>query len=152
MLSRDFAEMLSALSDAGAEYLIVGAYAMAAHGRPRATGDLDIWVRPTRENAARVLAALRHFGAPLHDVTESDLTMPDVVLQIGVAPYRIDLMTSIDGVDFDTAWPKRTLFDFDGASAAVIAREDLIVNKRATGRKQDLADADHLERGTRAGQ
>ena len=100
-MNRDFVEMLSALSDAGAEYLLVGAHALAAHGRPRATGDLDLWVRATPQNARRVWSALLEFGAPLDGITVEDLSTPDVVFQIGLPPSRIDLLTSISGVEFD---------------------------------------------------
>src|SRR4051812_1317630 len=103
-MNRDFAEMLSALSAAGAEFLVVGAHALAAHGRPRATGDLDIWVRSTSENAEKVWSALARFGAPLSGLSKADLQAPDVVFQIGIEPNRIDILTSIDGVDFDGAW------------------------------------------------
>ncbi|HMM35235.1 MAG TPA: hypothetical protein PKA62_10955, partial [Thermoanaerobaculia bacterium] len=106
-MERDFVEMLSALDAAGAEYLVVGAHALAAHGVPRATGDLDIWVRATPENARRVLAALREFGAPLFDLTANDLSRPGTVFQIGVVPVRIDLLTSISGVGFEEAWAGR---------------------------------------------
>jgi hypothetical protein len=119
-MNRDFVEMLSALCAAGAEFLVVGAHALAAHGAPRATGDLDIWIRATPENADRVLAALRQFGAPLVDLTKADLLAPDVVFQIGLVPSRIDLLTSITGVEFDRAWPKPHRGDHrrtDGASA-----------------------------------
>jgi hypothetical protein len=102
-MERDFVEMLSALNAAGVEYLVVGAHAMAAHGVPRATGDLDIWVRATSENAPRVLDALREFGAPLFDLTLDDLSKPENVFQIGVVPVRIDLLTSITGVGFEEA-------------------------------------------------
>ena len=98
MLNRDYVEMLAALSAAGAEYLVVGAHALAAHGAPRATGDLDLWVRPTPENARRVWQALEAFGAPLHELTLGDLSRPDVVFQIGLVPQRIDILTSITGV------------------------------------------------------
>jgi hypothetical protein len=148
-LNRDFVEMLSALCAAAAEFLIVGAHAVAAHGLPRATGDLDIWVRRTPENADRVLAALRAFGAPLHDLTPSDLTRPDTVFQIGVVPSRIDILTSISGVDFDDAWPRRMPLAVEGLSVACIGRDDLLANKRAAGRPQDLADIARLEGGGR---
>ena len=144
-MNRDFVEMLSALCAAGAEFLIVGAHALAAHGLPRATGDLDLWVRRSPENAKRVLTALRSFGAPLHDLTLEDLTGPDTVFQIGVVPCRIDILTSISGVEFDAAWPRRKELEIEGLSAACIGREDLITNKRAAGRPQDLADVARLE-------
>src|SRR6186997_403579 len=102
-MSRDFVEMLSALSAAGARFLVVGAHALAAHGAPRATGDLDIWIDATPENAAHVLAALRTFGAPLLDLSAADLCTPETVFQIGVPPARIDILTSISGVEFGNA-------------------------------------------------
>jgi hypothetical protein len=148
-MERDFIEMLSALCAAGAEFLVVGAHAVAVHGIPRATGDLDIWVRPTEGNADRVLAALRSFGAPVHDLTREDLSRPDTVFQIGVVPRRIDLLTSLSGdIDFASAWQRRRAFEVGGLTVACIGREDLIANKRACGRPQDLADVARLERGT----
>jgi hypothetical protein len=144
-MNRDFVEMLAALSAAGAEYLVVGAYALAAHGRPRATGDLDIWVRPTRENARRVWAALQAFGAPLGELTQDDLASGDLVFQIGVAPSRIDLLTGVTGLAFDEAWPTRVSLTLEGVEVPVIGREALIRNKRALGRPRDLADVAELE-------
>ena len=145
-MSRDFAEMLLALSAEGAEFLLVGAQALAVHGHPRATGDLDLWIRPTPANARRVLAALRRFGAPLEQLGADDLTTPDVVFQIGVQPQRVDLLTSIDGVSFEEAWAGSIRAQVLGATVPVIGRAELIRNKRATGRAQDLADAEALER------
>jgi hypothetical protein len=148
-LNRDFVEMLSALCGAGAEFLIVGAHALAAHGLPRATGDLDIWIRRSSENADRVMAALRSFGAPLHDLALEDLTRPDTVFQIGVVPCRIDILTGISGVEFDSAWARRLPIEVEGLSIACVGREDLIANKRAVGRPQDLADIRRLEKDSR---
>ena len=145
-MNRDFAEMLAALSDAAVEYLLVGAHALAAHGVVRATGDLDIWIRPTPENAKKVWRALVVFGAPLRELAEKDLATPELVFQIGVAPYRIDLLTSIDGVTFEEAWAQRVTVRVDGQEIAVIGRDDLLRNKRATGRLRDLADAEELEK------
>lgn len=145
MLNPDFRDMLSALSDEGAEYLLVGAYAVAVHGIPRATGDLDLWVRASAQNAARVLRALARFGAPLNDVREADLTTAGIVVQIGVPPRRIDLLTTLDGLDFDAAWQRRTHVDVEGLRVPVISRADLIRNKKAVGRPQDLADVARLE-------
>jgi predicted nucleotidyltransferase len=144
-MNRDFSEMLSALSDAGAEYILVGAHAMAAHGLPRATGDMDLWVRPSAENAERVWRALAEFGAPLDQLSQEDLTEPEVVFQIGVVPNRIDILTSVTGVDFEDAWTRRDVVELDGVQVGVIAREDLIRNKRAVGRLRDLADIEDLE-------
>lgn len=145
LLNPDFRDMLSALSEEGAEYLLVGAYALAVHGLPRATGDMDLWVRATEENARRVLGALSRFGAPLAGVTAHDLVTPGTVFQIGVAPRRIDILTSIDGVQFDEAWGVRHVARVESLDVPVIARQHLIRNKKATGRPQDLADAARLE-------
>jgi len=140
-MNRDFFDMLSALSAEGADYLIVGAYALAAHGLPRATGDLDVWVRPTSENAERVLRALRSFGAPLFDLTRDDLLRTDTVFQIGVVPSRIDLLTGVSGVTFEDAWASRGAVTLEGLLVPVIGAEELLRNKEASGRPQDLADA-----------
>ena len=140
MLNPDFAEMLRALSAAGADFLLVGAYAMAAHGVPRATGDLDIWVRPARDNAARVLRALATFGAPLGDLTAFDLATPGTVFQLGLAPRRIDILTAIDGVTFQEAWTGAERTNIEGQVLRVIGRRDLERNKAAAGRKKDLND------------
>ncbi|MFW5693079.1 MAG: nucleotidyltransferase, partial [Thermoguttaceae bacterium] len=145
MLNPDFRDMLSALNDAGVEYLLVGAYALAAHGYPRATGDIDLWVRPTPDNAGRVWAALQAFKALRSQVTEADFAQPDIVFQIGVAPRRIDLLTSISAVRFDDAWLRRRTIQVDGLPLHTLSREDLIANKRATGRPKDLADVAWLE-------
>ncbi len=146
MLNRDFAEMLSALSDEGAEYLLVGAYALGAHGIPRATGDIDIWVRPSAENAARVLRALRRFGAPLFDLRLEDLAVGGTVFQMGQPPRRIDLLTSIDGLEFDEGWATRVEAKLDDLVVPILGREALIKNKRAAGREKDLLDVAILER------
>ena len=147
MLNPDYRDMLSALSAAGVEYLLVGAFALAAHGLPRATGDIDIWVRPSPENALRVLKALQEFGAPAFNLTIEDLSTLDLVFQIGVAPRRIDILTSIDGIDFDHAWPNRVSVELEGVTVPVISRADLITNKRASGRPKDRADLAWLESG-----
>ncbi len=143
-MNRDFAEMLSALSEAGAEFLIVGAHALAAHGVPRATGDLDIWVHSTGENATRVLTALKVYGAPLADLSLDDLTKPDTVFQIGVVPCRIDILTGISGVRFAEAWDRRIAVDVEGVQVQVIGRDDFKINKRASGRPKDLLDLELL--------
>lgn len=144
-MNNDFNDMFSALSAEDVEYLLVGAYALAAHGLPRATGDIDIWVRPSPENAARMWRALARFGAPLESLTVADLGRPGTVFQLGVAPNRIDILTAIDGVEFDDAWGRREAHTIDGFTLPVIGRADLIKNKRATGRTRDLADAEQLE-------
>ena len=144
-MNPDFVEMLSALRDAGADYLVVGAHALAAHGRPRATGDLDLWVRPTPQNARRVWSALQAFGAPLTALSVEDLTSPDLVFQIGVVPNRIDIMTGVSGLEFADAWTSRVMVRVSALQIPVIGREALIRNKRAAGRPRDLADIAELE-------
>ncbi len=146
-MNRDFRDLLAEFNANGVEFLIVGAHALAAHGHVRATKDLDLWIRPEAENARRVVKALRAFGAPLLDLTEHDLAGPDLVFQIGLAPVRIDVVTSIDGVDFTEAWGERFRTRFAGQPAAVLSRRHLIQNKRASGRLQDLADLENLESG-----
>jgi len=141
MLNPDYRDMLSALFDAEVDLVVVGALALAAHGNPRSTGDIDIFVRPTVNNAERVLNALALFGAPTTDLATEDLTCPDMVIQIGVAPRRIDLLTSISGVDsFDKVWRSKITASVDDIDIPVLSRELLIRNKRAVGRPQDLAD------------
>lgn len=144
MLNKNFTDMLSAFGEAGVEYLLVGAYAMAAHGCPRATGDIDFWVRPSEANAKRVWAALEIFGAPLSKVSVSDFRTPDVVYQMGVPPQRIDILTSISGVDFDEAWSERLTVRIDDLSIDVIGIHELYANKLASGRAKDQIDAELL--------
>jgi hypothetical protein len=144
-MNRDFVEMLSELCEAGAEFLIVGAHALAAHGPPRYTGDLDIWLRPSPENARRVFKALEAFGAPRLDFIVEDLARPRMVFQIGVPPVRIDLLTSISGVDFETAWSRRFPLTVGGLEVFTISRDDFVANKRAAGRPKDLLDIALLE-------
>ncbi len=136
--------MLVALNDAEADYLVVGAYAMAAHGCPRSTGDIDFWVRSTPENAARVWNALASFGVPMAEIAVEDFSTAGIVFQIGIPPQRIDVMTSISGVDFDDAWPNRLVADLNGLRADIIGLDQLLQNKIATGRPKDIVDADIL--------
>lgn len=148
-MSPDFRDLLSTFNAHGVEYLVVGAHALAAHGRVRATGDLDVWVRPEAENAKRVLRALTAFGAPLHDLATDDLTRPGTVFQIGVAPLRVDVLTAIDAVEFDEAWSARFAAQFAGVAVSVLSVQHLIRNKRAVARTQDLADVEWLEKAAR---
>jgi len=147
-LNDDFREMLEALIDAQVEFVIVGAHALAVHGLPRATGDIDVLVRPSPENAGRVMAALLAFGAPVaaHGVTRGDFERPGNVYQIGLPPRRIDLLTEISGVSFDEAWGDRVLVERDGLSLPFLSREALLRNKDATGRDKDTLDAKLLRR------
>ncbi len=125
---------------------------MGVHGRPRTTKDLDVWVRATPDNARCVVTAPRAFGAPIGDLTEADLSVPGTGFKMGVAPRRIDVLTQIAGITFAEAWPGRVEADFGGVRAPVIGLAALIVNKRASGRPQDVADVDALERLARLGQ
>ncbi len=146
-MNEDFLDLLTALSGVEARFLVVGAYAVGVHGRPRATKDLDVWIEASPDNATRVLEALRRFGAPLGDLTEADFATPGTGFKMGIPPRRIDILTKISGVDFDEAWARRIEADFaPGLRCGVIAISDLIANKRAAGRPQDLADVDALER------
>ena len=145
----DFRDLFAALSAERAEFIVVGAHAVMVHTEPRYTKDLDVWVRPSTENARRVLAALRAFGAPLADLRVEDLETPGVVFQIGVAPNRIDVLTAIDGVSFDDAWPQRIPTAYGGVPISTLGLEDLITNKRAAGRPQDLLDLEKLEAARR---
>jgi hypothetical protein len=146
MVNRDFNDLFAALNEAGARYLVVGAHAVAYYAEPRFTKDLDVWVEASPANASKVMAALRTFGAPLTDVSENDFATPAVTLQIGVAPNRIDVATRIDGVTFDAAWPNRTETRFGDQRIWLIGRGDLVANKKAAGRPQDLLDLAILAR------
>jgi hypothetical protein len=144
-MNDDFVDLLRALSEAEVRFLVVGAYALAIHGHPRATGDLDVWVEPSSENADRVFRGLQRFGAPLTDVTAADFARPRLVYQIGLPPRRIDVLTDRTGLTFEEAWPERLRRSIAGVEVDVIGRAAYIRNKRATGRPQDLADVARLE-------
>ncbi len=145
MLNEDYKDMLQALADEKVRYLLVGAYALAAHGYPRATMDIDIWVMPSPENAEAVLRALRRFGTPLQNLTPQDLEKEDTVFQIGIAPRRIDIITSASGLQFEQAFARSLAIDIEGIEVRVPSIADLIRNKRASGRTKDIADAEALE-------
>ena len=144
-MNSDFADLLRALSAAEARFLIVGAYAVGRYTRPRATGDLDLWVDPSKPNAAAVHGALRAFGAPLAELDEAELTEPNMVFQIGVVPGRVDLLTGLTALEFSPCYSRREMGVLGGVEVAFLSREDLIRNKRAVGRPRDLADAAELE-------
>lgn len=145
-LNPDFRDLFASLNGAGAEYLVIGAYALAVHGAPRFTKDLDLWVRPTEGNAKRVWSALEAFGAPMGSLKLEDLHTPGIVFQVGIAPNRIDLLTSPDGVDFDAAWAHCIEGRYGDQPIRILGRADLIQNKQATGRTQDLADIEALRK------
>ena len=142
----DFRDFLAELVKAEAQFLVVGAHALSVHGVPRATVDLDVWIDRTPGNARRIWRALAEFGAPLDDlsVTEADLTRPEVVVQLGIPPLRIDILTSVSGITFDEAWPERVVGDFGGVRVPFLGRAALIRNKRASGRRKDLGDLESL--------
>ena len=138
-MNPDFLDLLRAFSAADVRFLIVGAYALGLHGRPRATGDLDIWTDATPDNAARVMRALAQFGAPLGDIQEADFAREGVTYQIGMPPRRIDILTALTGLSFGEAWTGRVRKPFGEIEVDFIGRKDFIANKRQTGRLKDLA-------------
>ena len=146
-MNDDFLDLLTALRDADVRFLLVGAHAVAAHGVPRATGDLDIWVQADAANAQRVWQALATFGAPLEElgIAVEDFAAAGNVVQLGLPPRRIDVLTSIDGVDFASAWESRVVTTVGGCAVPVLSYDDLLRNKRATGRPKDVQDAAMLE-------
>jgi hypothetical protein len=146
-MNEDFLDLLAAFREAEVRFLVVGAHALALHGRPRATGDLDLLIEPSEENARRVWRALLVFGAPVEatGLTEADLAKPDLIYQIGQPPRRIDLLTEISGVDFTTAWAGRVLSVIGDQEVPFLGREAFVRNKRASGRAKDLADVEGWE-------
>jgi len=145
-VNQDFRDVLRELRAAEARFLIVGAFAVSYHSEPRATGDLDILVEPTAENASRVYRALGAFGAPLTDLSQADLARPGLVFQMGLPPRRIDILTGITGVTFEEAWAERAQVTYGGVTVPVIGWRALIKNKLALGRPRDLEDVTVLRR------
>jgi Nucleotidyl transferase of unknown function (DUF2204) len=145
-IPEDFLDILRCLAGEACEFVVVGAHALAVHGSPRATGDLDVFVRANPANAARVMRALRKFGAPLtaHGITEDDFATPGVVYQMGLPPRRIDVLTQISGVSFDDAVADAVVGNIGGEQARCIGLAAMLANKRASGRPKDLADAEVL--------
>jgi hypothetical protein len=143
-VQQDFKELFESLNANQVEYLIVGGYALAFHGAPRFTGDMDVLVRPTAENGRKVLAALQSFGFGSLELAEDDFASPDRVVQLGVPPVRIDLVTSISGVNWEQAAANRVAGTYGDVPVFYIGREDFIANKRAVGRHKDLADIEAL--------
>jgi len=134
MLNEDYRDILLALSDEKVRFLLVGAYALAAHGYPRATMDIDIWVMPSSQNADAVLGALRRFGAPLHNLTKEDLQRDGTIFQIGVAPRRINIITAASGLQFEETYRRSLSVNIEGIEVHIPSIDDLICNKRASGR------------------
>jgi hypothetical protein len=145
MLNEDYKDMLRALSVEKVKYLLVGAYAMAAHGYPRSTLDIDFWVLQSPQNADAVMRALHRFGAPLHNLTAEDLQRDGTIFQIGIAPRRIDIITEATGLEFEEVYERSQPITIEGIEVRIPSIADLIRNKRSTGRTKDLADAEALE-------
>jgi hypothetical protein len=143
----DYRDILVAFVRSEVRFLLVGAHALAAHGYPRATVDIDLWVEPTPANASRVWAALAAFGAPLDDlgISEGDFTRPEVVAQLGVPPNRIDILTGVSGLQFEAAWPNRLEIEVEGVRVPILGLKDLRTNKLASGRDKDRVDVKGLD-------
>mgnify|MGYP001410726425 CR=1 FL=1 len=145
-MNSDFRDLLSELNAGDVRYLVVGGYAFFFHASPRYTKHLDVWVDPTPQNAERVFEALRRFGAPLHELTVDDLARPGITFQMGLPPNRIDVLTEVSGLTFDQAWARRVETRYGDQRMWVLAKADLITNKRAVGRPRDLDDVAELEK------
>ena len=143
-LDKDFNEFVELFVAKDVRFLVVGGYALAAHGYPRATDDFDAWVWANSENAEKIVECLAEFGFGSLNLSTDDFTTLDRVVQLGYPPYRIDIITSISGVEFDSAWANRLVVDVDGLQVPFIGRDDLLTNKRATGRPKDLLDVERL--------
>jgi len=140
----DFRELLALFNECGVDYMIVGGYALAYHGAPRFTGDLDLWVRPDRGNADRILVALDRFGFGSLGLKASDFTEPDNVIQLGFPPVRVDIMTSLTGLTWDDAAAHRVEGEYGDLRVPFIGRDQFVANKRALGRARDLADLEAI--------
>lgn len=145
MLNEDYKDMLRSLAAENVRFILVGAYALAAHGYPRATMDIDIWVMSSPENADAVIRALSRFGASLQNLTKEDLLTAGTIFQIGVAPRRIDIITAASGLQFEPTYRNSIPLNIEGIEVRIPSIDDLILNKKATGRTKDLADAEALE-------
>lgn len=145
MLNEDYRDMLHALSDENVKFILIGAYALAAHGYPRATMDIDIWVMPSPDNSDAVMRALRRFGAPVNSIAKEDFQIDGTIFQIGVAPRRIDIITAASGLAFEETYRNSIPINIDGIEVHIPSIEDLILNKKASGRTKDLADVEALE-------
>jgi hypothetical protein len=146
MLNKDYKEMLQNLLDEKADFIVVGAYALAAHGYPRATGDLDIWIKPDEENSKKVYKALATFGAPISQIREDEFSQLGIIFQIGVIPRRIDIITTIDGVKYEEADADKILVEIEDLKIPVLSIDKLIKNKISTGREKDLLDVKLLKK------
>ena len=146
MLNEDYKEMLQILLNNKVKFLVVGAYAMGAQGYPRATGDFDIWVEPSPENSKKVYNSLAEFSVPLEQINTETFTEKGIVFQIGVVPRRIDILTFIDGVKFDKAYKDKENIEIEGITIPFLSKENIIKNKKATGREKDKLDVKYLKK------
>lgn len=146
LFNQDYRDMIECLQREGVEFMLVGGYAVALHGWPRMTFDIDFWIMANPQNATAVMRALKTFGAPLMDLKEEDFHKPGMVFQIGTEPQRIDILSAISGVAYEDAASRAVRMEVDGLSLKVIALDDLIANKRASGRPKDIVDAMTLEK------
>ena len=143
-VNSDFSDLLRLFNANGVRYLVIGGYAVIQYAEPRYTKDLDLWISADKDNAAAVYKALKEFGAPLVGLTEADFAEEGYFYQMGIPPIRVDILMGIPGLEFDSAWQHRVEVDFDDLVVRFVSREDLIQAKRASGRPQDLIDADLL--------
>lgn len=143
-VNSDFTDLLRLFNANSVRYLVIGGYAVVQYAEPRFTKDLDLWISTDASNAISVYAALRAFGAPLSDLTEADFAEEGYFYQMGVPPVRVDILMGIPGVAFEEAWQRRLQIDFDGLPVSFISRQDLITAKLASGRPQDILDAEQL--------
>ncbi|PKN70041.1 MAG: hypothetical protein CVU54_08405 [Deltaproteobacteria bacterium HGW-Deltaproteobacteria-12] len=144
MLNKDYKEMLQLLQEEEVDFILVGAYALGAHGYPRATGDIDIWIKANDNNSLKVYKALKRFGAPIEQINTNDFAQEGIIYQIGVAPCRIDIITQISGVTYDEADSDKIIVEVEGIDLPIISLDKLIKNKNATGREKDKLDAQYL--------
>jgi hypothetical protein len=145
-VNSDFSDLLKIFNANNVKYLVIGGYAVIQYAEPRFTKDLDLWISTDIRNAAAVYQSLLAFGAPLADLTEADFAEEGYFYQMGVPPVRVDILMGVPGLNFAEAWERRVVAAFDDLPVPFIAKSDLITNKRASGRPQDLIDADLLDK------
>lgn len=145
MLNDDYREILQILIKSRVRFLVIGAYAMAIYGHPRSTGDFDIWVEPSKRNSEKIYQSLKKFGAPVSDMRQDTFCEKGIVFQIGVSPRRVDIITDIDGVDFNKAYKNKKVAKVSGIKLPFISKEDIIKNKESTGRDKDMLDLKYLK-------
>lgn len=146
MFEQDFIDFIALLNQHSVDYMVVGAHALAFHGRPRHTGDLDIWIKPSEQNAAKLVDVLKDFGFASLGLTEADFLKDNYVTQLGYPPLRIDILNSISGVDFDDAYTNKIEGEVDGLDVKFINVSEFIKNKEASGRQKDLSDIESLQK------